>query len=304
MPIRQAGRRAIACFALLIAAGAAQAATKVTITSPAGEPLGGGVGTKAYTTPTATIDWNGQGSRFDVEVSQGTDYYHITLEARPGQLLVPGTYNNAERGDTRKGLAPGITVESHNGSCPAVWGSFVVRQLAPLGFSLGEPITNLEATFTFRCNSSTAPALTGTILVEAGPRYFSYSRDAGNPLGTVAAKTYYGNNSLTFAYGRADELSLLALGQRDRWSIYMKPPLGRTFAKGIYALANVEDATHASFDIYDERHEGYCTGLAGSINIRDIAYDEWGDVTGLYATWTLTCDGQPAAFRGTFHHDL
>jgi len=304
MPIGQAGRRAFACLALIIAAGAAQAATKVTVTSAAGEPLGGGVGTKVYTAPTATIDWSGQGARFDVEVSQGTDYYHITLEAPAGQLLVQGTYSNAERGDTRKGLAPGITVASHNGSCTDVWGSFVIRQVAPLGFSLGEPITNLEATFNFRCGASSAPALTGTILIDAGPRYFSYSRDAGFPVGTAASKSYYGHNSLTSAVGRSDELMMFAQGQRDRWSFYLTAPLGGTFAKGIYALANAADAGHAGFDMYDERHEGFCEGMAGSINIRNIAYDEWGDVTGLYATWTVTCNGQPAAFRGTFHHDL
>jgi len=47
-----------------------------------------------------------------------------------------------------------------------------------------------------------------------------------------------------------------------------------------------------------------CSYPAGSINVRNVAFDAGGSMTGLYATYTVTCEGGTAAFRGTIHAGL
>ena len=303
MPIGQAGRRAFACLALFIAAGAAHAATKVTITSPAGELLGGGVGTRTYTAPAATIDLRSMPDQLDVTIEQGgVELYRIWLKAPAGQMLLPGTYSAAEMLGDETGLAPSMRIHSQWGGCGDAWGSFVIRQQRPL-LDYGADIEQLEATFSFRCNDPAAPALTGTILIDAEPRYFSYSRDAGFPLGSATSKSYYGNNSEAFMMGSSGDWYGYVSGQRDKWQFFVAPPVGKTLAKGIYPLALSADATHAAFGVF-YNDDGFCDGLAGTLNVRNVTYDEFDQLTGVYATWTITCDGQPAAMRGTFHSDL
>ncbi len=304
MPIGQAGRRALACLALFIAAAAAQAATKVTLTSPVGEPLLGGIGTKVYTAPTATIATQAYPDAVRILVDQGTDHFDIEMKMPAGVYGVEeGNFLLAEHARMRTGTAPGIEVRTHNGECHDVWGSFKIRQFAETGTYPDNQVRKLEATFVYRCGASNAPALTGTILIDAGPRYFSYSRDAGMTMGTASAKTYYGDNSDTSFEGQGNHMTIGVSGQRDEWLFYFKPPMGQTFAKGIYAIADGPDETHGSLNWYDN-HQGFCPGLSGSLNVRNIAYDPAGDISAVYATWTLYCDGQPAAFRGTFRHDL
>jgi hypothetical protein len=302
MPIRQKGWRAFACLAMLMLAGSAGAATKVTITSPAGEILGGGVGTKTYTAPTATIDLRSTPDQVDVTIEQGgIELYRIWLKAPAGQTLMPGTYSAAEMLGDATGLAPSMRIHSQWGSCGDAWGSFVIRQQGPLLF--GGPTEQLEATFSFRCDDPAAPALTGKIFIDAEPRYFGYSRDAGFPLGTATAKNYFGNNSETFLMGSSGDWYGYVSGQHDKWNFFVTAPDGKTLAKGIYPLAQNADPTHAGFSvIYND--DGYCDGLAGTLNVRNVTYDEFDQLTGMNATWTITCDGQPAAMRGTFHSDL
>jgi hypothetical protein len=290
MPIWQQGRRAIACLALFIAASAAHAATKVTVTSPAGETLLGGVGTRTYNTVVADL----QPGHVIINASEAGQFLFIELRAPVDQTLEDGSYLNAEMIDQVTGTAPGMRVIAPSGGCADAWGSFKIRQF---------DANRLEATFVYRCGSATAPALTGTILVDAGPRYFSYSRDAGFPLGTVAARTYYGDNGATSLSGYQSGFQVGVSGQRDEWIFMFTPPVGKVFAKGIYPLDHSPDATRAGLYIH-ENHGAFCDGMTGSVNVRNIAYDGDGNVTGMYATWTLYCSGQPAAYRATFHHDL
>ena len=300
MPNWQQGRRAFACLVLFATAGAAGAATKVTVNSPSGETLLGGVGARTYNSVVAELAPDAV--RIHAGGSAG-EFLFIELRAPEGQPLLEGSYASAEMIDQVTGLSPGMRVIANSGGCSDAWGSFNIRQLAPSAVDPGMA-GKLEATFVYRCGSATTPALTGTVLVDAGPRSFSYSRDAGFPMGAKPSMSYFGDTGdtdLVLAHQKAFEV--LASGQRYEWLFGFEAPSGRIFAKGIYPLSHTADETHARVWAIDN-HDGFCADPAGSLNIRNVAYDAEGAMTAVYATWTLTCDGQPAAFRGTFHHDL
>src|SRR5690349_9484929 len=240
--ISTAAIRAPLCALLFAVAGQAAASTTLTYTSPAGEPLGQGVGTRTL----RGSDEEYAFAQYDllmVELRQGSESFSIQLPAPAGQSLREGNFLNAEHAAHATGISPGLEILSHGGICDKVWGSFKIRQLELDGYG---GINKLEATFVHRCGSATAPALTGTLTVNTGPKYFSYSKDAGYPFHTSApARTYFGDTSTMHLAGGLSAFTYGVSGLRDNWYFAFSPPTGKKFAKGTYALRNAADATAA-----------------------------------------------------------
>jgi hypothetical protein len=309
MSFLKSGRRALAALALIAAGGAAHASS-FAYTSTAGEPIGGGVGTRTLASPNATfVAGYASLTHVMIDVDQDGEHWNIQFQAPnyEADTFVPlyrGSYANAEHAALATPRAPGLEINGPYGNCLDAYGSFNIRQIE---FDDYRQVTKLEATFTHRCGSTTAPVLSGTLYFEAKPRSYSYTRVAGNPMGAngPTAKSYYGDTSDISAGGVTSLLEWRASGQRDDWHFIATPPTGQQFTKGrTYALGTVADATTAAIDI-EYNGEPVCINPAGTIKINNIStFPELGEVSGLYATYTIYCNGGTEPYKGTFRYEL
>ncbi len=293
-------RAALLALSLALS-GAAAAGTSLTYTSPAGEPLGEGVGTRTLSAPDEVRVTGSQPDHIMVELRQGDESFSIQFRAPLGQFLRRGSFTLAEHAAHATGRSPGLEILSHGGVCDVVWGSFKIRQLDRDEFG---QVSRLDATFVHRCGSATAPALTGTLYVETGPRYFSYSHDAGFPLApTVASRSYYGETSDTYLGGGQSAFTYSVTGQRDMWYLAFSPPYNQKFAKGTYDLFGYNSTNGAGLYMSKNGPES-CVDYAGKLTVRDIRYNEGGGLEAIHATFWVTCDGAAPVFRGTIRHGL
>jgi hypothetical protein len=290
-------QRTLAGAALLLLAGHATASSLV-VNSAAGEPIGEGTN-RTWASPTAVFSASGTTESVTVLVTRDGESFSLEFAAPHGKVLEPGSYYSAERADVRTGKAPGLDVLSGVASCPDVWGSFTIRQVAFDEF--GVP-TQLEATFSQRCGSNTAPLLSGTLAFNTPPWYFSYNSTAGDPVGNGIVRTLYPSTSDIALHGTANGLSYGASGLRDNVYLAISPPTGKTLAPGIYPIARAPGTTAAG--IFLTNNLVSCNTVTGTLNIRALTFGEDGHPTGLYANLTLYCNGASAPFKATIRHKL
>jgi hypothetical protein len=82
--------------------------------------------------------------------------WEVALSAPPGEQLVPGTYPDA--------TAPGISVSDDSRGCSNHFGTFTIYQIAT---SAAGTVTRLNATFSQKCEWTTAPPLVGFVRFNA-----------------------------------------------------------------------------------------------------------------------------------------
>jgi hypothetical protein len=136
MLVRRFSRLPLAILALVVAvlssglsvavdAHAAHATTGFSgafLDSEPGDYLGQG---KTYSLPTVT--YNGlRGAYPTFTVSSPADSFQVWFAAPAGQPLVPGTYESAQRYDTRAAGHPGLDVFGDSRGCNAVAGRFII----------------------------------------------------------------------------------------------------------------------------------------------------------------------------------
>jgi len=309
MSLLNSGRRALATLVLLATAGAAHASS-FAYTSTAGEPLGNGVGTRTLASPNATFTAAyASDTRIVIDVDQDGEHWNIQFGAPYHQVdtFVPlhrGSYANAEHAALATPLAPGLEINGPYGNCLDAYGSFKIRQVE---FDEYRQVTRLEATFSHRCGSTTAPVLSGTLYFEARPRSYSYTRVAGNPMGAFGptAKSYFGDTSDISAGGFTDLLTWQVSGQRDDWQFIATAPTGQRFTKGkTYVLGVDANATTAGIAI-QYNAEPVCINPSGTIKINNIStFPDLGEVNGLYATYTIYCNGGTEPYKGTIRYEM
>ncbi|HET6504256.1 MAG TPA: hypothetical protein VFG87_26190, partial [Amycolatopsis sp.] len=122
----------------------------------------------AYSTPTDTLNVYGSVNDNNVEVSvAGADgaWWYLDLAAPSGQILAPGTYDNAARDPFQGPTQPGLSFYGDGRGCNTVTGSFTVQQavFGPQGY-----VQELDATFTQHCEGLT-PALYGEVHITNPP---------------------------------------------------------------------------------------------------------------------------------------
>jgi hypothetical protein len=180
MPVRRSGARTrrfvgiagavLLCVATVVSMSTSTAYAATTVTSYAysstpGDWIGQGL-SNSYVSPASTISIvsGSDAGELNVQVTSGSDWWYISLAAPSGSTLVPGTYLNAERAPFRSAGHPGIDVSGNGRGCNRIFGQFVLRSISA---DASGNITELDASYVQHCETATAPALTGTIRVNA-----------------------------------------------------------------------------------------------------------------------------------------
>jgi hypothetical protein len=286
-------------LATAVAWAAPTANTSYSFKSEPGDFVGGGQ-TKSYQSPPATVTASGTAADVNVTVTSGADFWFIEFAAPRGDVLRPGVYRDAERAAFRTGRAPGLDVSGEGRGCNEVFGQFTVDQI---GTDAAGAVSLLDAHFTQRCESATAPRLTGTVHYRAFPLSYRFASDPGDYIGGGKTKSYTNSTSIFGLSGTTAGLSYTVSGQRDDWTVELAPPAGQQLHVGTYT-----DAQRAAFR--DPGHPGLdasgdgrgCNTLTGSFTITQLVTDASGAVTALAATFEQHCEGATPALHGTIHY--
>jgi hypothetical protein len=127
--------------------------SRLSFQSAAGDFIGQG-----KTINSTSYNFSGTGSDSNVRISMtsASENWQLTLAAPAGEKLHPGIYNNSERAPFRTGRSSGLEFSGMGRGCNDIWGNFTIRQIA---YDAGGTIKVLDADFTQRCGSATAPVL-------------------------------------------------------------------------------------------------------------------------------------------------
>jgi hypothetical protein len=292
-------RSAFVLLLCLASTPAAFAASTLSFNSTSGDPVGQGQ-VATWSAPTATFTAsNLSRESVTVQVNNGGQWFALEFAAPRGQELVPGMYYGSERADDRTGRAPGLDVSSSNASCNDTWGSFAIRQIA---FDELNHLTSLEVTYNQRCNSSTAPLLSGTLTWNAGPLYLSAVSAAGDPVGGGVGHLHYGSTSDLALHGTAAGLSYAVSGLRQNVYMAISPRTGTSIAAGMFPIAR--GPTASAVGVYLTSNLVACNTVSGTLVIRTVTFGTDGHPTGLDASITAYCNGAAVPFKATIHQNL
>jgi hypothetical protein len=117
--------------AALPASAGAAAADGVVMYSESGDYIGGGQN-RVFHPGNAQISVGGSTAYLTVSVSGGNfgDSYSMDFAAPPGETLVPGVYDKAQRAPFRDQTRPGIDIGGSGRGCNEIEGRFEVKDLA------------------------------------------------------------------------------------------------------------------------------------------------------------------------------
>lgn len=263
--------------------------------------------TRVFTPGDATFFASGDGKAIDIDTAGPGAAWYLRFEAPEGEVLAPGRHDNAGCPfQLRFGRAPGLGVTDNNPVCSfglgadTLWGSFVIRQVAydPTG-----RVVSLEALFTQRKGSATAPALGGLIRYEARPLSLTLKSDPGFAWGAVAQENH-GDTGLFMLQGTAaDGLTYDASVQKDIWRLLIDPPIGRRLQAGRYPTRGVADAGHVGLLVLRGFHQNAnCPDPKGRLDVQKIRTNAAGMIVGLRATFEYRCGGTRPALRGLIRY--
>ncbi|MFH9423280.1 hypothetical protein [Streptomyces sp. NPDC017529] len=280
-------------------AAAAAGPTPVTsyaYTSVAGDYIGQGrAGT--YREPAAEITMAGDAGYARVSVRAPGEWWEIDLAAPKGERLRPGVYRNAERAVARTGRSPGLDVWGNGRQCNELYGQFTVDQVATDDTGA---ITLLDASYTQKCESATAPPLKGTVKYRALPLSYAYKSEPGDWIGQGKSATHLGATS-TFTLQNAPEdgVGFAVEGKREEWTAEFRPPPGERLASGrTYQVTDAQGS--ARMDVSGNHHG--CNTTTGEFTVDRLYFADGGTPTGLAVRFKQFCDGSTAALTGTIHH--
>lgn len=281
--------------------------------SEPGDSVGQGK-TVSLTAAEAQFGIDGSGDRIGLAVSAGSAYIRLNFAAPrsnlgPGfpiaeaqQVLRPGVYHDAESARRQSGRAPGLVVSYNGSECrdTDVWGSFTIDQI---GYDDAGKVNGLDATFTQRCGSATAPALTGFIRINVPPLTFRLTSDPADFIGGGVAKNYFNSESLFALGGTQETVTYSVSGKRDYWTVTIKAPTGRKLVPGAYATTRSGDAARAGLNLRNLSNGKECNTSEGMLVIHDISLDSaTNSVKALHADFVQYCNGSTAAARGVIRH--
>ncbi|MFK0170393.1 hypothetical protein ACIQU5_16445 [Streptomyces sp. NPDC090306] len=280
------------------ASGTPKAVTKYKQVSAEGDYVGQGQ-TLSYTPATAAVTVSGNAGDAQLSVSTDTDWWNVELAAPQGETLHPGVYRNAERAPLRTGRSPGLDVSGSGRGCNEVFGQFSINQIET-DPSTGA-ITLLDATYTQRCESATAPTLKGVVKYRAYPLSYAYTSDAGDYIGAGGKATYTGSTSTFSAGPYGDGVRYAVSGKRDDWSATLTPPTGEQFQVGrTYQAERFASTGTAGLDV-DGDGRG-CNAVTGELTVTKLGLDADGTVKAFAATFVQHCEGGEPALHGTIHY--
>ncbi|MYW68082.1 hypothetical protein GTY65_29005 [Streptomyces sp. SID8379] len=292
---------ALAC-GLIAAAAPAQAATgtpvavsSYTYSSEAGDFVGQGQ-SASYKAPATPVRISGTAQDATVTVTLPDDSeWTVQLAAPKGEELHPGVYRGAERAPFRTGRAPGLDVSGEYRGCNTIWGQFTVNQIET--DSTGA-VTRLDASFTQRCDSATAPALKGTVKFAAYPLSYAYTSDADDWIGQGGSGTFTGATSLFSLSGTVTSgFDYTVEGKREEWSVTFYVPEGDRLEAGRTYTVDPEKGGLVAMG------NGRACGFAGgTLTVDRLATTADGTIKALAARFSQYCQGATARYNGTIHY--
>lgn len=240
---------------------------------------------------------SGNSTNLTIFINNSSTFWNVSLSAPSGEKLHPGIYSKAERAPFRTGRSPGIDISGDGAGCNEVWGNFTINQIAT--DSTGK-VNLLDATFLQRCESETAPALKGSIKLNALPLTFSFVSDAGDYIGSGESKSYTNSSSIFSLTGSDTSFTYSVSGLRDNWNASISAPIGQKLKVGTYSTARFNDETHAGLD-FSGNGRG-CNSSTGQLKISAIDVDSKNKITGFTATFTQHCEGLAPAINGKINY--
>lgn len=229
----------------------------------------------------------------------------LDLSAHTGEQLAPGTYPDAGRGSFRTG--PGISVSGNAHGCDHDYGTFTIYQIA--SDSTGA-ITRLNATFSQRCEWTTAPPLVGFVrynatsatpvptlppspgtqptppatsgTTTANADEFSFRSAADDPVAFGASADYTGSDVSV-----AGDLNTVQV-KAGLWTMELVAPRGKKFVTGTTIATPEVAAGAAGISLYGGGRD--CTATYGTLTIYQVAVSASGAITQLNAMFSQNFD--------------
>ena len=265
-------------------------------------------GTTRVLTPVDTRFFiSGDGKAINVAAEGAGASWYLRFEAPDGQSLAPGPYADAGcRAPLRLGRAPGLEVTDNNPACSSglgvdsLHGSFVIRQIE---YNSSGQVVSLEALFTQRKGSATAPALGGFVRYQAKPLSLALKSDRGFEWGQIDQRSHGDTTLFTLDGTATDGIAYTASGQKETWQVMISPRTGRQLQTGRFKTRGVADTAHTGLMI--RRGQGQpvpCVNPSGVLDIRAVRYNSVGVVLNLQADFEYRCGGTKPALRGTIRY--
>lgn len=271
--------------------------------------------TRVFTESDSTFEIWGDGAAVGLLAGRTADAWYLLFEAPEGQRLAPGSYGGVGcRAPLRHGRSPGMEITNNNPVCSpewgnTLWGSFVIRQIE---YAANGQVSTLEAKFTQRNGSPTAPALGGLIRYNTRPLSLGLKSDPGFFDGPIVQASH-GDTSLFSLEGNLVEgIDYTASVSRDLWQITIQPPIGQPLAVRRYPARATAQPGRAGLTIsrgpytseQSDRWAMSCRDARGSLTIEKLRTNAEGAIVGLRARFEYRCGGAAPALRGTIRfHD-
>ena len=262
--------------------------------------------TRVFTPVDTRFFISGDGKAVRVLAEGPGDSWYLKFEAPEGQSLAPGPYADAGCGaPLRLGRAPGLEVTDNNPACSSgrvdwLYSSFVIRQIE---YNESGNVVSLEALFTQRKGSATAPALGGFVRYQAKPLSLALKSDRGFEWGQIEQKSHGDTTLFTLDGTATDGIAYTASGQKEIWRVMISPRTGRQLQTGRFKTRGFADTAHTGLMI--RRGQGYpfsCDNPSGVLDIRAIRYSSVGVVLNVQADFEYRCGGNKPALRGTIRY--
>lgn len=270
--------------------------TMLSFTSPSGDPLAQGQShhfTRADGTFAIGIDIDRPSPSVQVDFEAPGESWRLAIAAPPGQKLHPGVFTHAQT--QQFGREPGLDFSGNARTCNQTYGSFRLNQV---GFDAHGNPAMVDVSFSQRCESPDAPALTGRLLYDALPLSLAVDSSPGDWIGQGLRHTFH-NDTAVFTYvHRAGGFIVDVSGDQTAFGIEVDPPVGQRLAVGTYQAA--ERATKKHAGLYVTAPGRGCDGTNSEFTITNIAYVGT-RVSNVSFTFTQHCDGGPP-LKGTMRY--
>lgn len=265
---------------------------------------------QVYTHQTGQFRVYGNGEQLTFNVSAnpgvqptfGSAQWHVTLVAPPGERLRPGFYPDVGCPVTTFGRAAGLQVTDDNPKCEAddtIWGWLSIRQIE---FDAAGNVTKLEAAYSQRVGSPTAPAWSGLLRYDAAPMSFTVDASRASPWGLVRQQNH-GDTSMFRLSGDASQVYYEASVLKDYWSAVIAPRTGQALKVGRYETRSEPSARFAALNVVRGLDSPlYCPDSRGVVDVQNIAFDGAGQVTALRARFEYRCSLRSAPLRGEIRY--
>lgn len=267
----------------------------------------GSLSAQVYSEQTARFTVHGHAGRlnFNVVANQGgalahgaSPHWFVTLVAPPGERLKPGFYADVGCPTATFGRAAGLQVTDDNPRCSGddtIWGWFTIRQIS---YDDAGAIASLEATFSQRVGSPTAPARTGRLRYKASHLSLKLSSAKNSPWGLLQQE-HHGDSSLFALSGDATGFAYEASVIKDLWSVFVAPPEGRALAVGRYSTRAEAGGPHLAMSVVRGLEEPmYCPDSEGMLEITDLDFDPSGNIAAMRAKFHFRCTPGGAVLKG------